>query len=273
MGVTFARVDTDSPLPVFNTIEGWEQQLGTKISVTVKISKYVLTRDDMPPVRFENGVPVLSPLPSTLRFTLEIKIVSNVWLMDLSRSLHCMASKSFPSRGVIHSNNTQRPSRSSTMTRCIAFSSFQRWNPRASISREQASSFNWYDLLLSSRQCSGATYFSRRSLLHPAARTLCVTINTWVHLEAAVKRSLKRFSMDLLCHRIKEERVRVWRHCGTTLSTPALSGAAVEKFLRRFTVDLYCHRAKEERVLARPHHRTKVEKVSVQRHHETSGAG
>ncbi|RXW12649.1 hypothetical protein EST38_g13204 [Candolleomyces aberdarensis] len=75
MGVTFARADPDEPIPVFKTIKEWEQQMSTKINVLVIVSRYILTRDDMPPVRFENGAPVLSPAPTTLRFTREIKIV------------------------------------------------------------------------------------------------------------------------------------------------------------------------------------------------------
>ncbi|RXW12331.1 hypothetical protein EST38_g13525, partial [Candolleomyces aberdarensis] len=75
MGVTFARADPDDPIPVFKTIKEWEQQMSTKINVLVIVSRYILTRDDMPPVRFENGAPVLSPAPTTLRFTRDIKIV------------------------------------------------------------------------------------------------------------------------------------------------------------------------------------------------------
>ncbi|RXW15947.1 hypothetical protein EST38_g9910 [Candolleomyces aberdarensis] len=75
MGVTFARPDTDDPLPVFKTIKEWEEQLSTKINVLVIVSRYILMRDDMPPVYFENGVPILSSTPSTPHFTRLFKIV------------------------------------------------------------------------------------------------------------------------------------------------------------------------------------------------------
>ncbi|RXW12447.1 hypothetical protein EST38_g13407 [Candolleomyces aberdarensis] len=76
MGVTFPREDPSDPIPVFKTIDEWKEQLGTKIHVLVQVSRYILTRDDMPPVRFENGALIFSRPPMTnVRFTREVKIV------------------------------------------------------------------------------------------------------------------------------------------------------------------------------------------------------
>ncbi|TFK19678.1 hypothetical protein FA15DRAFT_601103 [Coprinopsis marcescibilis] len=74
-GVTFAREPSDPPCPKFNTLEEWEDRKSSKIDCLVRMVQHILTRDDMPPVTFENGVPVFDPAPGSPTFTRDVKIL------------------------------------------------------------------------------------------------------------------------------------------------------------------------------------------------------
>ncbi|KAF6745335.1 P-loop containing nucleoside triphosphate hydrolase protein, partial [Ephemerocybe angulata] len=67
MGVTFARSkeDLDNDLPKFESLAEWEPVKSTKIDTLVRILHHLLSRDDAPPVLFENGAPVFPDMPPT----------------------------------------------------------------------------------------------------------------------------------------------------------------------------------------------------------------
>ena len=46
-----------------------------KIDCLVCMVKHILTHDDMPPIKFEDGALVLGPAPATPTFTCDIKIL------------------------------------------------------------------------------------------------------------------------------------------------------------------------------------------------------
>ena len=75
MGVTFAREDPTEPIPVFDSLDEWNKQLGTKIHNLVTVSLHFLTRDDMPPIHFVDRCIVYPPAPTTPNFTTDIKIL------------------------------------------------------------------------------------------------------------------------------------------------------------------------------------------------------
>lgn len=62
-GVTFAQENPDSKLPVFTSLADWEQVKSTKIDTCARILRYLLIRDDLPPIEFVNGEVVFPSLP------------------------------------------------------------------------------------------------------------------------------------------------------------------------------------------------------------------
>ena len=59
--VGYLKSDPDGPYPVFNTMDKWQQQKGTKLDVLARICRHYLSADDVPDVYFENGAPVFPP--------------------------------------------------------------------------------------------------------------------------------------------------------------------------------------------------------------------
>lgn len=55
-----------SSIPTFTTLEQWGPVKSTKMDTCAKICQYMLIRDDVPPVTFENGqaiFPEINPIP------------------------------------------------------------------------------------------------------------------------------------------------------------------------------------------------------------------
>ncbi|KAF8869441.1 P-loop containing nucleoside triphosphate hydrolase protein [Infundibulicybe gibba] len=65
MALGFAREDPNSVIPTFKTLEEWIPVKSTKIDVCAKLCKYLLSRDDAPPVTFHDGEAFFPELPST----------------------------------------------------------------------------------------------------------------------------------------------------------------------------------------------------------------
>ncbi|KAF8889787.1 P-loop containing nucleoside triphosphate hydrolase protein [Infundibulicybe gibba] len=55
MAFGFAREDPDTPIPVFKTLEEWAPVKSTKVDLCARLCKYLLSRDDAPPISFHDG--------------------------------------------------------------------------------------------------------------------------------------------------------------------------------------------------------------------------
>ncbi|GLB33117.1 putative helicase [Lyophyllum shimeji] len=61
--VGFARYDLTEAVPVFSTLTEWEEKKSTKFDTCARMCRHILTRDDAPPMIFENGVVVYPDIP------------------------------------------------------------------------------------------------------------------------------------------------------------------------------------------------------------------
>ncbi|KAJ3494060.1 hypothetical protein NLJ89_g10889 [Agrocybe chaxingu] len=64
MGVGYARLSLLEPIPRFNNLLHWEEHKSTKFDICARICKHLLTRDDAPPMTFEDGKVSFPPIPS-----------------------------------------------------------------------------------------------------------------------------------------------------------------------------------------------------------------
>ncbi|KAF8808358.1 hypothetical protein BYT27DRAFT_7097080 [Phlegmacium glaucopus] len=63
MSVGFARESPDTPIPSFATLQDWEAVKSTKMDTCAQICRHLLTRDDAPPINFEEGKAIFPPMP------------------------------------------------------------------------------------------------------------------------------------------------------------------------------------------------------------------
>lgn len=74
---TKTETETEKPIPTFTSLEQWDPMKSTKMDTCAKICRHMLTRDDVPPIIFENGqaiFPQISDSPPGGRKT-ETKIL------------------------------------------------------------------------------------------------------------------------------------------------------------------------------------------------------
>lgn len=63
MCVGFARLSLEDSIPTFETLAQWEEKKSTKIDVCARMCKHILTRDDAPKMKFEDGAVIFPPIP------------------------------------------------------------------------------------------------------------------------------------------------------------------------------------------------------------------
>lgn len=76
--VVYARDHHDDELPVFKSLEEWYKVKSTKVDTAARLSRYLLTRDDLPIPTFENGTvsfPNIPPVRKGETVTQDTKIV------------------------------------------------------------------------------------------------------------------------------------------------------------------------------------------------------
>lgn len=103
MCVGYARYDLSDDIPVFVTMEEWLAKKSTKFDICVRISLYLLVRDDAPDIEVKDGDVFFPPMPEGKYFTRLNKI---------------LIYQEFPSLGGLLRNVSHRSSR----FRCLLMS-------------------------------------------------------------------------------------------------------------------------------------------------------
>ena len=63
MCVGFAHLNLEDPIPVFKTLEEWQEQKSTKIDTCACMCSHLLTCDDAPHMIFQEGTVIFPPIP------------------------------------------------------------------------------------------------------------------------------------------------------------------------------------------------------------------
>jgi hypothetical protein len=66
MGATYPRLSLEDKVPRFKTLKEWEAQKSTKVDISARMCRHLLSRDDAPSMTFKDGTVIFPEVPNPM---------------------------------------------------------------------------------------------------------------------------------------------------------------------------------------------------------------